>query len=59
MKIEEIKCEVLKAGEGMIITDGKIYGRLIYLAKNRNPDEFHEISEDEYNEIKGGKTYDK
>jgi hypothetical protein len=42
---------VLKADEGMILTDGETYGKVIMLGEGRNADEFHEITEEEYNEI--------
>lgn len=51
MKSEIITTTVLKADEGKILTDGEVYGKIIYLAKNRSAEEFHEISETEYNEI--------
>lgn len=51
MKSETITTTVLKADEGKILTDGEVYGKMIYLAKNRSAEEFHEISETEYNEI--------
>ena len=46
MKIETRT--VLKADEGMILTDGEIYGRTILLGENRKAEEFHEITEEEY-----------
>lgn len=49
MKIETRT--VLKADEGKILTDGEIYGRTIMLAEGRSADEFHEITEAEYNSI--------
>ena len=52
MKTETVSATVLCADEGKILTDGKVYGRTIYLAKNRSPEEFHEITEAEYNEIR-------
>lgn len=52
MKTETVSATVLSADEGKILTDGKVYGRTIYLAKNRSPEEFHEITEAEYNEIR-------
>lgn len=52
MKSETITTTVLKADEGKILTDGEIFGKIIYLAKDRNADEFHEITEAEYEEIK-------
>ena len=51
MYTETINTTVLIADEGKILTDGEIYGRTIYLAKNRSPEEFHEITEAEYEEI--------
>lgn len=53
MEIKTITIDVLKADEGKILTDGSVYGKTIYLAANRTADEFHEITEGEYNEIKG------
>ena len=52
MKTETVSATVICADEGKILTDGKVYGRTIYLAKNRSPEEFHEITEAEYNEIR-------
>lgn len=51
MQTETINTTVLIADEGKILTDGEVYGRTIYLAKNRSPEEFHEITEAEYEEI--------
>lgn len=52
MKTQTVSATVLSADEGKILTDGKVYGRTIYLANNRSPEEFHEITEAEYNEIR-------
>ena len=52
MKTQTVSATVLCADEGKILTDGKVYGRTIYLANNRSPEEFHEITEAEYNEIR-------
>lgn len=49
MKIETRT--VLKADEGKILTDGEIYGRIIMLGEDRNAEEFHEITENEYEAI--------
>lgn len=51
MKTETVSATVLRADEGKILTDGEIYGKIIYLANNRSTEEFHEISEAEYEEI--------
>ena len=39
---------ILIASDGMILTDGTIYGRKIYLQHGRNPDDFYEITDEEY-----------
>ena len=50
MIIENIK--VLKADEGMRLTDGEIYAKTVLLPENRTPEEFSEITESAYlNEI--------
>ena len=51
MQTESINTTVLIADEGKILTDGEVYGRTIYLANIRSPEEFHEITEAEYEEI--------
>lgn len=53
MIIENIK--VLKADEGMRLTDGEIYAKTILLPENRSADEFSEITEEEYIEIEKAK----
>lgn len=53
MIIENIK--VLKADEGMRLTDGEIYAKTILLPENRSTEEFSEITEAEYIEIKKAK----
>ncbi len=42
---------VLTADEGYILTDGHIYGKIVFLAEGRRADEFHEITDEEYREI--------
>lgn len=52
MKTTEIKTIKIEAEEGKILTDGKTYGSVIYLASNRSVDEFYEISITEYEKIR-------
>lgn len=42
---------ILKASEGMMLTDGKEYGSIIHLGKGRREEEFYEITHKEYDEI--------
>ena len=51
MKTTEIKTIKLEADKGKILTDGSIYGSVIYLASNRSANEFHEITVAEYEKI--------
>ena len=39
------------ASEGMILTDGAIYGTKIFLAEGRDPADFYEIPREEYEKI--------
>ena len=42
---------VLIADDGKILTDGKEYGRQIFLEVGRSADEFYEITNEEYAEL--------
>lgn len=42
---------VLRAGDGMVLTDGSIYGKVIYLAEGVSGDAFYEITEDTYMQL--------
>ena len=48
MTKETIKQIILKADEGMHLTNGETYGKTIILPENANADEWYEISEAEY-----------
>lgn len=41
----------LIASDGMVLTNGKIYGRIIFLSANLSPDDFYEITDAEYEKI--------
>lgn len=38
----------ITADEGKILTNGKAYGKEVYLGKNDCPENWHEITEEEY-----------
>ena len=43
--------QVLTADEGKVLTDGKIYGKVIYLAQGADASLFYEITEEVYAQI--------
>lgn len=43
--------EAIKATDGHILTDGTIYGKVIYLGQGVDASAFHEITVEEYNAI--------
>ena len=49
MKTETISRSMLTASKGMILTDGKSFGRVVYLADGCDGSNWYEISEKEYN----------
>ena len=53
MTTNTITCTVLTASEGKIITnsDNTFFGRTIYLGANDSAENYHEISQAEYDEI--------
>ena len=42
---------ILTADEGMVLTNGTDYGRVIYLAEGADPAAYHQITEAEYEAI--------
>ena len=54
MKIETIELRKMTANQGMVLTNGETYssvGGSVYLSKNDKPENWHEITEEEYNEL--------
>lgn len=47
----KIELRKLTAAEGMTLTNGEAYGKEIYLGVNDSPDNWHEISDEEYEKI--------
>lgn len=41
----------LEASDGMILTNGESYGKTVYLGKGDSPENWHEITETEYETI--------
>ena len=51
MKKETITQTILKADEGMYLTNGETYGKTVILPESANQGDWYEITEEEYNEI--------
>ena len=41
------KVTVLKADEGMTLTNGEAFGKVVYLGRNDSADNWHEITDEE------------
>ncbi len=41
------KQTVLKADEGMTLTNGEAFGKVVYLGRNDSADNWHEITDEE------------
>ena len=51
MKQTTIELRKIVADDGFVLTNGEAYGKEVYLGKNDSADNWHEITEAEYNEI--------
>lgn len=54
MKIETIELRKMTANQGMVLTNGEAYssvGGSVYLGKNDKPENWDEITEEEYNKL--------
>ena len=43
--------KIIKASDGMVLTNGNIYGRTIYLADRLDESDFYEIAKEEYEKM--------
>ena len=44
----ETKHTEIKATDGHVLTDGKVYGKILYLAEEADPSAFYEITDEAY-----------
>ena len=51
MDIKQVTQTVLTASEGHILTNGTSYGYIVALGVHDSPDNWYEITEEEYQEI--------
>ena len=51
MEIQTIELRRLVASEGMVLTNGEVYGKEIYLGCNDKPENWSEISDEEYEQV--------
>jgi len=51
VKIETVTQTILRANEGYKLTNGTSYGSVVVLGNGDNPDNWHEITVEEYEKI--------
>ena len=51
MMMATIELRKLTSADGMVLTNGEVYGKEIYLGKNDKPENWYEITDAEYQEI--------
>ena len=50
--------KILISSDGMILNNGEIYGKTIYLADGEDESAFKEITQEEYEKLVGGVVYE-
>lgn len=48
MTVTTVELKKMEATEGMVLTNGDVYGKVIYLGVNDSPDNWREITDEEY-----------
>lgn len=51
-----IESNILKASEGMILTNGETFGKTVYLGKNDSIDNWYEITEEDAERLQNTET---
>lgn len=51
MELTIIKLKKMTAGEGKVLTNGIVYGKVIHLGVNDSESNWYEITEEEYLEL--------
>ena len=51
MEMTTIELRKLTASDGYVLTNGEAYGKEIYLGCNDKPENWHEITDEEYAEV--------
>lgn len=51
MELKTIELRKLTASTGYVLTNGEAYGKEIYLGCNDKPENWHEITDEEYAEV--------
>lgn len=58
MKVETITQTVLRASEDHMLTNGTAYGETVTLGKGDSPDNWHEITLEEYEAVTAAENED-
>ena len=58
MDITTIQLRKMTASVGMVLTNGEVYGKEIYLGTNDVPENWHEITDAEYESIRDAMNED-
>jgi hypothetical protein len=54
MEVKTITTTILTAHEGMVLTNGTTYATTVYVPENADPNEWREITLEEFEKMKAG-----